>query len=493
MTAYMTLFTADLVQDSGLLIGGSADADSGIDDVFCRDGLGRLTMRGRGLKGALVATTRKLYMTVPESISGVETLYARARSNHTEAQSREVTESLWTVHTSHPANSTVRLEYRESVGLRQDTQARAEGVLRDLEATARGTTWPLLLEVRTWGQDGAVAERLAAATLREWARGRVWLGKDVARGLGWMIVKDLRALRLPVSRARDWPDATMANPIDAARDLAPVGQWIKAEDFPTNFGIEVAESDWRYVEVTARLRTGPRDDGYGVEALAVAGIMPMEPVEGRAGTWLLPRSAKTNVDIAARSTTAPFAESPPGTGKAIVAPVIGGGSLRGAARQELSRAARMAGRSIRDPNVDTRDPADPLDSIEASFGTLESSAALLVRDANVADPAGVAWAVVQHHAEDQFVGGVFEGAKFDRGAVFLGEFDVRIVLETKDATVEDRFLAEQLPTLIQLGKGGFLALGAGKTRGYGGAPWRDVRVRRARAGEDWQDVGEVGA
>ena len=153
----------------------------------------------------------------------------------------------------------------------------------------------------------------------------------------------------------------------------------------------------------------------------------------------------------------------------------------------------MSRQTIRDPNVETRDPNDPLDSIEASFGTLETSAALLVRDAPATDPSGVAWAVVQHHAEDQFTGGVFEGAKFDRGAVFKGEFDLRIVLETNDATVENRFMTDQLPTLIRLGKGGFLALGGGKTRGYGGAPWHDIRVRRARAGEDWRDVGEIGA
>ncbi len=495
MTAYMTLFVADLVQDSGLLIGGSDAIESQVNNLFCRDGRGRLTMRGRGTKGALVATTRKLFGRVQDFVSGVEAQYNRARPGSTptlpEDSPEELAESLWTVHTSHPGGSVVRLEYRESVGMRQDTKARAEGILRDFEATARGTTWPFLLEVRTYADDGERAERLAAAALLEWSRGRLWMGKDVARGLGWLNLKNLRALRLPHSRVLDWPDARYDDPIMQARKLAPDSQWIGEADFGATFEIEAVESSWRYVEIEAQLRTGPRDDGYGLEALAVGGISPTELTEGRAGDWMAPRTARKGASIAALSSSAPFAESLPATGKAFAAPLIGGGSIRGAARQELSHAARRAGETIRDPNVYSRTVTDTLDNIERSFGTIDTSAKLLVRDAHAADPAQVAWAVVQHHAEDQFSAGVFSGSKFDRAAVFGGEFDLRIVLETKNAEVEAHFLEVQLPRLLEIGRGGFLELGAGKTRGYGGAPWHGVRVRTARAGQDWQEIEEV--
>ena len=487
MTAYMTLFVADLVQESGLLIGGSDALETQIDDIFCRDGKGRLTMRGHGLKGALVATTRKLYGRVPDCLSGVEAQYERAGHGGSGAAGSDLKQSLWTVHTTHPSAAEVRLEYRESVGMRQDTGARADGVLRDFESTAQGTTWPLLVEVRTHAEEGGLAERLAAATFLEWSRERLWMGKDVARGLGWLSVCNLRALRLPLTRALDWPNARLANPVMEARTLAPEAAWIMAADFGRIFAIEPTESRWRYVDIRARLRAGPREDGYGLEALSVGGVAPMGPTTGRSGQWLAPRTAKKGAEIAGRTSAAPYSETVPGTGKAMSQPVIGGGSLRGPARRALSRSARMAGEDIRDPNVGMR---DPLDSIEASFGTLQKSATLLVRDASAADPRQMAWAVVQHHAEDQFSAGVFGDAKFDRAAVFAGDFDIRIVLETCDDEVEQHFLEVQLPDLLRLGKGGFLEIGAGKTRGYGGVPWHDVKIRRARAGQSWQTVEE---
>ena len=495
MSGYMTLFVADLIQDSGLLIGGVDSEDSHIDDIFCRDGANRLTMRGRGTKGALVATARKLFGSVPGFISEVEAQYARNGSGGSSAARTHLKQSLWTVHTAHPGGASVRLEYRESVGLRQATKARAGGVLRDLEATSRGTAWPLLLEVRTDGPDGEAAERIAAATLLEWARDRLWLGKDVARGLGWLGVQNLRALRLPKDRALDWPDARVADTLSAAHALAPAASWIKPGEFERIFSLGPAqsavESQWRYVEIRARLRAGPRDDCYGVEALSVGGVSPTSLTDGRSGHWMAPRSARKGAMIAARSSSAPYSETVSGTGKAISQPVIGGGSLRGPARHALSRAARNAGKGIRDPNVELRNPQDPFDSIEASFGTLDKSAALLFRDAHATEPDQIAWAVVQHHAEDQFSAGVFTDAKFDRAAIFNGDFDLRIVLETRDDAIENYFFEVQLPELIRLGKGGFLEIGAGKTRGYGGAPWHDVHIRRARAGKAWEDVEEI--
>jgi hypothetical protein len=57
---YRTLFVGTLVQESALSVGGN-QRHGGFDDVLCRDGRNRPTLRGEGLAGALLRTARTLY------------------------------------------------------------------------------------------------------------------------------------------------------------------------------------------------------------------------------------------------------------------------------------------------------------------------------------------------------------------------------------------------------------------------------------------------
>ena len=60
MSARYVLILGELVQDTAMNVGGNAGSGRLVDMPFCRDGRGRLTLRGDGLAGALVATARRL-------------------------------------------------------------------------------------------------------------------------------------------------------------------------------------------------------------------------------------------------------------------------------------------------------------------------------------------------------------------------------------------------------------------------------------------------
>ncbi len=59
MAEYRTLIQASIVQTTALAVGGSSP--DGNPDACYRDGLGRLTIPGTGLAGALVETAARLF------------------------------------------------------------------------------------------------------------------------------------------------------------------------------------------------------------------------------------------------------------------------------------------------------------------------------------------------------------------------------------------------------------------------------------------------
>lgn len=465
MRPYRTLFMADLVQDSALSSGGTEPDEPMVDDHFCRDGMGRLTLRGDGLAGAMVATARKLVGRIPEDISG----------GHGTSSLKP---SRWTVLSSHPVDGT-ETEFRRCVGIRQDTGARAEGVLYDLEATPRGTVWPLLVDVDSFGDGGTEAESLAAATLLEWERGRCWLGRDVARGLGWMRLRNLRALRMDISQALLWPDSNEL-PLEQAKRLP--GSWVQAEAFGETFGEIVLSDRWRYVEVVGEIIVGARADGYGIDGFAVGGHALPTTTSPFVAACLRPEGVTEDAFTASFDPDTEVSLTRLPTGE--VEPLIPGSGLRGPQRHSYSRHLRQANpnQDIRDPNVRTNVSSGNPDPIEDFFGTMEQSAALLVRDAHIVDRTELSTAVLQHHAEDEFIGGVFDASKFDRSIVMAGRFAWKMVLETTSEELEALFVEKWLPYLTKIGASRALPIGAGKWRSAGWPEWRVGTVCRGFAG-----------
>lgn len=455
MGRYTTLFRGTLVQASALNISGDHDGFAVEDSPFFRDGAGRLTVRGTGLAGALLSTLRRIQRHIPDHISGGAT-------------KRDLKRSRWKFHHAHCAPDT-RTELRTGVGIRQDTGARAHGVLYDVEVTPRGTSWDFLMEVDTFDPDGtgagADAERLAAAALLEWSRGRAWLGGDVARGLGWVSLRDLEALRLDTSAVDLWPDNSK-EPREILADLPD--EWVPAAQFEQIFaGLPVSDR-WGFMEITARIQLGLRDDGYGLETLAVSGNSVPELF------WESVENIDRPKDLADLrfAPDATIAMSRSGPEKAAE-PLIPGSSLRGPLRHALSRGLRRRGVVVSDPNAMlSKKRGKERDPVERLFGTLSTSSALLVRDAHL-DPNTPDWRGVwlQHHAANDFTSGVYKSAKYDRLVLTEGVFAVRMVIDAPLTLLHDSRLHEALAGLRKTAENGHLPIGARKTSGNGWPAW----------------------
>ncbi len=496
---YKTLFFGWLVQDSALSVGG-ASGPMEVDDPFCRDGSGRPTLRGTGQAGALAATARKLGHVLSPRIS------APARSAENRARDH-FGESLWSVWTSHPEGWGQVLTdgaARPGVGIRQDSGAAAPGVLFDFETLPRGSRWWFLLEVDTWRDQDANAEAIAAQSLLEWTRGRCWLGRSVARGLGWMRLDGLRAVRLDRSDLDLWPDSALGSlsEVRQAVERLAVGR----EKNPRELARAIATPDapWHYVDVSARLEVGPRISegaGYGIDTLSIGGhSLATESTEfdeihylkpgGKAGVHA--RDGFTPDFALALTRPIELHEQTFELTLGAAEPFIPGASLRGPLRHTSSRLRRRENAPIVDPitgdtYIETPDPAT-VDDVSALFGTSNAakvnraSAALLVRDGYLVDKHWLA-AWFQHHAEDEFTGGVYGDSKFDRTALVTGTFEIRMVIEARSRKDADRHLA-LLRRALALAERGHVAVGGGEWRGRGWIAWTQVQFKRFTAGSD---------
>lgn len=489
---YCTLFVGRLVQESGFSTGGSSVQRHLVDDALARDGLGRLTLRGTGLAGALLATARKA-SAVPDSW--------------------RTQPSRWQVHNSHPDAEQNEPEMRQGVGLRQDTGAAATGVLYDIEVTPRGTRWPFLLEVDTTDADGRLAEAIAAAALLEWLRGRCWIGRDVARGLGWMRLADLRVARLTTAALTAWPDSGRPDPWELASALADT----EGATEPVVVALAALAAaapaparSWHYIDLSGQIEVGPhRDDdqdddgpgGYGLDALSVGGHA-LAPGPGPAAILAPSGMSRARRDAAFDADmTVLMSRGPEG-----LEPLLTGAGLRGPLRHLVSRLRRGRSRDVADPNLRDEpnelqpDPAATAaetgpacedqglavaiaDPVGKLFGTIDRSARLLVRDAVWEAGGEPVLALLQHHAEDEFSAGVFEDGKFDRMFLLQGRFAWRIVLETTDVHLL-RWVRRALPVACSIGRAGHIPLGGAKWRGGGWVRWDVTAATIGIAGSD---------
>jgi CRISPR/Cas system CSM-associated protein Csm3 (group 7 of RAMP superfamily) len=469
---YRTIFCADLVQDSAMSVGGRTGLDADVDDVFCRDGRGEIVLRGEGLGGALIATARRIFGLVPKCITSGFGATSTARSR-------------WNLYNSH-AQGTPRLEIRQSVGLRQDTGARAEGVLFDIETSPRLTRWPFMLEVDTFeagnAQDGAIAEYMAAQALLEWERHRCWLGRSVARGLGWAHLEKLRAYRLTTEAAERWPDSSDRPDAVLARiNPAP----IEAKEFVTRISKPASTPHiarpWYYVDLRGTLCVGESQSGYGLDVLSVGGQVADLPEAALLGHFLRPTSLAEAAFVKGFEPDSTFALTRnPLTGEPE--PFLPGSGLRGPLRHAFSRLLRAEGQDIRDPNVD-RQPRKSPDLAETLFGTTKRSAAILVMDAHLAEGSDWEAALLHQHAENEFTGSVYGSGLYRRTVLTSALFDWRIVVEYQEDPAMTRAVGEALATVLDLGKCRHLPIGGARWRGAGWPGWQVNELSWGQAGE----------
>ena len=451
-TTRITLFTGVLVQDSALSISGLDRASSSDRAFTVVDG--EPLLLGRGLKGAAAAMARRFFDPLPATVSDqVPAAGAREKSFRP---------SLWRFENSRPDPSSVgQLPMRAGVGILQKTGARASGVLHDREVTPAGTKWPLTLRV-DWSfakpdareEEAEEAEGILGYVLAEhWAKGRCWLGGDVARGLGWCQLEELQAYRLDEDQYSAWVSSgrtTLPTPLEKRPVAKVTKRWrFRILDVALRFGEYRPQNDKDPPWGLDMWSVGPHDSEASVQPAG-------------SGVWSRPAWA----DPAAQ---------PPGeilTDRALMMqgdrPLMPGASLRGPLRHAFSRAHNAAGTTaVQDPHpvqgkVGTSDAAGEI------FGTVEQSSRVLIRDA----PSKGEWyaARLHMHAEDELAGGSYGSAKRDAVRLLRGEFSARIVVEGPDDSTVDG-LAAAVDKVIKLGGLGHLPVGGHKTRGAGWGVW----------------------
>jgi CRISPR/Cas system CSM-associated protein Csm3 (group 7 of RAMP superfamily) len=442
MTSRLTVFTATLVQDSALSVSGF-DRESTSDRPFTMVN-DVPVINGRGLKGAAVAMARRFFHPLPRSIS--------EESSRRTALRR----SAWEFSNSTPdGRKDARLPLRAGVGIFQKTGARASGVLYDREVVPAGTRWPLVFRV-DWSRAGAEANEaegiLGCVLAQHWAKGRCWLGGDIARGLGWCHIENLCAYRLDEQAYEAWV-ASGRNKLPDPLPEIPMAQPTRSWCFRT-MEVRLGFGEYR--------PNGDKEPPWGLDMLSVGPHSADRSVQSLgSGAWARPSWAPS----------ADPADAELDTDRAILMeenrPLLPGASVRGPMRHAFSRAVRAHGGSIVDPhrvegNVGENDDAGKI------FGTVTHSSRLLICDARALD--GWAAARLHMHAEDEFSAGSYGTAKRDAVRMLRGVFPVRIVVEGADAAAVET-LTGDIDKLVALGALGHLPVGGDKTRGAGWGHW----------------------
>lgn len=354
---------------------------------------------------------------------------------------------MWRFFNSHP-NATPKAAYRQHVEIDKKTGAAASGALFNVETLPPETRWPFLLEVDT-SRDSEAADH-ARGALAHWAAGRCLIGREVARGLGWMKLEGLREYVLTTDQVDLWPNAD-------AKEAEPYPNYIQNCFVTLGKCVPVATQDLPgWLEISGTISAGEHDDGYGIDSLSIGGHASEELAASE--TWddrfLAPDGMTA---AAAKEIFDPdFAVVTWARGDVRV-PYIPGSSLRGPLRHALARLLKARGEAP--------------DLAKTLFGEVDHSSKLLIRDALPVEdpkmPIQLAW--MQHHAEDEFTGGAFSSSKFDRVAVMQGSFAWKIVVE--DATDEEK---KALADLFELARIGQIGIGGGQWRGHGWLRWESA-------------------
>lgn len=354
---------------------------------------------------------------------------------------------------------------RDGVGIDRTTgtAARAGALKFDLEVLPAGAEFELRIELRDPTEED---ERLLAVGLAEWQEGRMWLGGNVARGLGAFDLTDLEYRTFPMEQPESLLEFLRAD--QPWQQATPHPDWLRQWLNQITLVPAPAQPDnvsrcWVQLDGVLQAE-GP----LLTSDTLVAGATGFDraPVLSRWGDW-------TN-------------------------PVLPGASLRGVLRAHAERIARTLATGVaRDEAeflqkcpacspVESR-PEAPLASCDALlrgkvrpdqevdeghlclacrlFGSTRRGSRLRVEDApyhpTEQQPKPVL-KMLDFLAIDRFTGGGAEGLKFDALALWKPAFRMRLSLENPRPW-ELGWLALVLRDLAE----GWLRIGYGAARGFG--------------------------
>lgn len=479
---YKTVFVGELVQKSSLSIGGNGDS-AVVDNMLARDGLGRPILRGTGLAGALIATARRYYEELPVSITG--------ECKNQAGDGNVLQESVWGFHNalilsseaghSPTFASSVDTEIRSGVTIEQSTGAASAGRFFQSETIAAGTRWWFCLEVDDYRETGTnKAAAIAANALKDWADGFCWLGRDVARGLGWLTLEGLKAIRLSSDDALAYPNAFE----DRASTLDKLLEKRESDvlDHKTG-GLEslcsLSQPAQRPRRIVGQgcIKVGlDATSDYGLDTLSSLHSDMNDFIDLKDGQLFKRGQDGAQESVVDEPDTQIMWTRPAGNSNEVY-PLLAGSGIRGVWRHFLSWWYRSR-LNIEIPTVAEIDdriaregtacklPSDPVTRL---FGSMVQSSRLLVSDALLTPDARYEVVQLEHHAEDEFAGSTFAASKFDRCCLVRGQFDYRFVVEFPSDVSDEEYdeAVHQLKLIDAMGRNGHLPLGGGQWRGHG--------------------------
>lgn len=503
---YKLLISGTLVQKTAFSTGGNrheSDDNSDIDNLLAKDGKDRYTLRGASLAGAFLATAKQLVDSKEDELKGItedtpaeqqkilKDKFEAAKAKEKDKkliykdwlqEQPRMNESLWIFHHAHPTFTDIEPEVRDNVAIHQQTGAAKDGAKFDAEILPVGTRWDFLMEVDEYRDDDTnKASAIALHVAKQWQQ-CCWLGRDVARGLGWMKLENLKVYRLTTEQISQWPDSSKP-PHELLQGLSKTllsDEQINAIKAP----ITLKQDNDKKITGTITLEVGQNNDGYGLDMLSVGGhqkkrdgkerntnqphqLMGKAFLKDHKSQLLAPQGIELDEYIKFKHSKekkkdrdADFSLSVTKQANDDSIPIIPGSSIRGSLRHVLSWLLRKRGAPIWNP-ADTKDTPNENDIVNQLFGSTKESAKLLISDAM---PADNDWqmVVLEMHAEDEFTQGVFGGGKFDRTCLTKGKFKADFYLEnsTEDAK-------EALKTLKTLGENQLIPIGGGQWKGLG--------------------------
>ena len=498
-TPYRYIIRGVLEQQTPLSVGGNRnntdEGFEGVDMVLAKDGKKRVTLRGTTLAGALISTARLLYGKdkLPNTIT------EGSPQNQDKDNPNRLQESHWIFHHAHyhhpKKNHTTDITFdkRDLVSIRQKTGAAMHGALYNVQTLPAGTKWDFLMEVDTWQKNSDVcktAVSIALNTLKQWEK-ICWLGRDIARGLGWLKLNDIKVYKLENEHALIWPDS-------GNEPLGVLDNWNNDSSKPSSQPLtDYSELMNEYPPVNSPFHCGKiiistgadSDECYGFDNISVVAGQAVkkegdnkpkkyrQPEFDKNDHWLYPIGQERskydgsdgNDDDNTANVDCRLATWEDGT------PFIPGSGLRGPLRHALSWLLRKQGIQVWEPGTDESIEKD--DIVAQMFGSTEHSGLLLIRDAEITEANKKHWKVFyqEMHAEDEFTQGVFGESKFDRPALLNAEFEADYCLINPEDLSDDDFrsMCCCLDLLNTLGKNQFIGIGGGKWKGLG---WVTVEI-----------------
>lgn len=462
---YKLLIKGTLEQKTAFSTGGNIPDSPYVDMHLARNGNHDYTLRGTGLAGAFIATARQLQglERLPESITEGSPKNQPKRDDN----SPRMWESVWIFHNSHPQTK-VTPEIRDNVAISQETGAAKHTAKFDVEILPAGTKWDFLLEIDQYRDTSGEATEIALNVIQQWKK-ICWLGRDVARGLGWMELTDLEYYELTTDDIEKWPNSEK-EPLKAIEDLDKT-----EEKLPSNLLKPNKPYICKKITITVG---GESSDSYGVDFLSVGSHQKekgretkqpkellgkkflkkhkerlIKPMGQKEDGYMLFRDADKDTDFS-------LAVTQTLGGKPV--PIIPGSSIRGALRHALQW--------LHNSTASNEDFAD----IDTIFGSTSQSAKLLIADAKLQTPENWQAVVLEMHAKDEFTQGVFGGGKFDRTCLTKATFTADYYLQT-DSNEELENIKKELQKLKTLGANKMLPIGGGQWKGLGWVKW-DIQI-----------------